>query len=258
VLPLADLHVHLLAGLDDGPRTSADALEMCRMASAEGTRLAASLAHQNECWPDVTPERIRAGVHDLSASLTAAGIELEVFPCGEVMARSDLAEAFRAGKLMSVADRGEFLLVEMPHGLFVDLRPAVEELQSLGIRLILAHPERTPELLHDPGTIEELIALGCLVQVSAGSITELDDGRTERVLRDWIKRGVVHLLGSDGHSPRRRPPRLAAAVERIRQWTDDATADRIGSTLGRLVLRGQPVRVPLPRPPARRWWARMW
>ena len=36
-----------------------------------------------------------------------------------------------------------------------------------GLRIILAHPERHEELLHEPGTIEELIAAGCLVQVSA-------------------------------------------------------------------------------------------
>src|SRR5262245_27817362 len=238
--------------MDDGPRTPDDALEMCRMASAEGTRLAAALAHQNERWPDVTPERIRAAVSELSASLTAAGIELEVFPCGEVMARTDLAGAWRAGTLMSVADRGAFILLEMPHDLFVDLRQTVDELRTCGIRLILAHPERTPELLHEPGKIEELISQGCLVEVCGGSITDPTDGRTGSALRDWIKRGVVHLLGSDGHSPRRRPPRLAAAVERIRHWSTPADADRIASTLGRLVLRGQPVRVPPPRPPARR------
>jgi protein-tyrosine phosphatase len=258
VLPLVDLHVHLLAGLDDGPRTADDALEMCRMASADGTRLAAALAHQNEYWPDVTPERIRAAVRDLSTSLQSARIDLEVFPCGEVMARADLVAAWQAGTLMSVADRGAFLLIEMPHDLFVDLGPTVEELRPLGVRPILAHPERTPELLHEPGRIEALIEQGCLVQVSAGSITDPPDRRTEKALRDWIKRGVVHLLGSDGHSPHRRPPRLAAAVERLRRWSDAATADRIASTLGRMVLRGQPVRVPPPRPAARRWWARLW
>src|SRR5262245_10240721 len=102
------MHVHLLAGMDDGPRTPEDALEMCRMASAEGTRLAASLAHQNERWNEVTPERIRAAVASLSEALKANNIEFEVFPTGEVMVRTDLAEAWKAGTLMSVGDRGAF------------------------------------------------------------------------------------------------------------------------------------------------------
>jgi protein-tyrosine phosphatase len=258
LLPLVDMHVHLLAGMDDGPRTREDAVEMCRMMSAEGVRLAAALAHQNDRWSEVTSERIRAAVTQLAADLAAAGIEFEVCPCGEVMARTELAAAYRGGTLMSVGDRGAFMLLEMPHDLFVELRQTIDELRAVGIRPILAHPERTPELLHDPGKIEALVAQGCLVQVSSGSITEPADSRSESAIRDWINRGVVHLIGSDGHSPRRRPPRLAAAVERIRHWADAAAADRIGSTIGRLVLRGMPVRVPPPRPPAKKWWARLW
>jgi protein-tyrosine phosphatase len=48
--PLADTHVHLLAGLDDGPRDPAEAAAMCRALAAEGVRYASALAHQNESW----------------------------------------------------------------------------------------------------------------------------------------------------------------------------------------------------------------
>ena len=53
--PIADTHVHLLAGLDDGPRTWDDALAMCRLLCAEGVGRVAALAHQNERWNQVTP-----------------------------------------------------------------------------------------------------------------------------------------------------------------------------------------------------------
>ena len=53
--PLADTHVHLLAGLDDGPQTADEAVAMCRMLVAEGARHATALAHQNEHYPDNTP-----------------------------------------------------------------------------------------------------------------------------------------------------------------------------------------------------------
>lgn len=257
-LPLVDTHVHLLAGLDDGPRTPEDALAMCRAAAAEGTRLAASLAHQNERYTGNTPDVIRAAVRQLAETLAREQIELEVVPCAEVMARPDLIDAWRAGELLSVADRRQFLLLEMPHDLCIDLTHTLNELQGEGLRLILAHPERTPELLHDPGKIEGLISRGCLVQVSSKSITDPPDARTERAVRDWVRRGVVHLIGSDGHSVRRRPPRLAAAVQQLRRWAGEAAADRIGSTYGQMVLRGLPVKVPPPQPPSRRWWALPW
>ena len=67
MLPLVDMHCHLLAGLDDGPRTADDALEMCRIAHAEGTRMVAALAHQNERWNGVTPDIIRGAAQQLAA-----------------------------------------------------------------------------------------------------------------------------------------------------------------------------------------------
>src|SRR5262245_33788681 len=105
MIPLADLHIHLLAGLDDGPQTAADAVAMCRIAFQEGVRLAAATAHQNETHPDVTPERIRTATQKLGDDLQAAGIELTVFPCAEVMVRPEIENAWEAGQLVSVADR---------------------------------------------------------------------------------------------------------------------------------------------------------
>ena len=171
MLPLVDMHCHLLAGLDDGPRTPEDALEMCRIAHAEGTRQVAALAHQSERWSEVTPAVIREAVGKLASCLQEANVSLSVFPCAEVTAHPDLETLWVDGKLLSVADRGDYLLVEMPHGLYVDLRPAARALGRRRVRIILAHPERQPELLHESGAIEALIGAGCLVQVSSESVT---------------------------------------------------------------------------------------
>ncbi len=252
------MHCHLLAGLDDGPRTEEDALEMCRIACAEGTSLACATAHQNERWNEVTPECIRQGTIQLSARLRSAGVPLTVFPCAEVTAHPDMVNSWMQGRLLSVADRGKYLLVEMPHGLFVDLRPAVRQLTALGVRLILAHPERQDEFLDDPGPLEELIRAGCLVQVSSKSVAEPKNREAGRALQTWFRRGLVHLLGSDGHSVRRRPPRLADAFRQVRGWIGACAADRIGSVNGLAVLQGLPLKVPEPTPQTRRWFSWPW
>jgi protein-tyrosine phosphatase len=257
MLPLVDVHCHLLAGLDDGPRTPDDALEMCRIAYAEGTRMAAALAHQNERWNAVTPDVIRAAAGRLSAALREAGVALAVFPCAEVTASPDLESLWADGRLMSVADRGAYLLVEMPHRLFVDLRPAAQALRRRGVRVILAHPERHPELLHEPGAIESLIREGCLVQVSAESVTDPASAADRRALKSWVRRGCVHLIGSDGHSPRKRRPLLAAACRQIGAWAGAGVADRVCSTNGAAVLSGVRLRPPEPEP-ERRWARWLW
>ncbi len=106
MLPLVDTHCHLLAGLDDGPRSDEDALAMCRMAFDEGTRLICATAHQNDRYPAVTPEGIRAATKHLGEQLRAADLPLSIFPCAEVMVQPELEEAYKAGQLLSVGDPG--------------------------------------------------------------------------------------------------------------------------------------------------------
>lgn len=258
MIPLVDLHCHLLAGLDDGPRTDDEALAMCRMAYDDGTQMSVALAHQSDHWPANTPERIRQAVQRLAGMLRDAGVPLTVCPCAEVMANPALAASWQKGEMLSIADRGDYLLIEMPDGLFVDLSSIVEALRQAGVRPVLAHPERHEELLHDPGRIEDLIKAGCLVQVSAASVTRPANHRDERALKGWFKRGVVHVLGSDGHSPTRRRPRLADAYHQVARWAGNAVADRVASTNGVAILQGLPLHVPEPEPGRARWFSRLW
>jgi protein-tyrosine phosphatase len=258
MIPLVDMHCHLYGGLDDGPRTEAEALEMCRMAYADGIRAVVATAHQNERWAANTPERIRQAHHRLAGALREAGIPLTAFPGAEVMAHPEMETTWRQGSLLSVADRGKYLLVEMPHDLYVELGEIAGALVRAGVRPILAHAERHAELLHEPDQIEQLIEAGCLVQVSSGSVTDPASREDARALKDWFRRGVVHLLGSDGHSPRRRRPHLAAAYRQIASWAGSGAADRVCSTNGLAVCHGLPLRLPRPRARARRWFARLW
>lgn len=257
MMPLADTHVHLLAGLDDGPPDDDIALAMCRMLLAEGARHATALAHQNEGYPDNTPERMLAAADTLAVSLAMKGIPLTVYPTAEVMLSPTIVEDWHAGRLLSVGNRRQWLLVEMPHGVFVDLLPVAEALRPAGIRLIIAHAERYPELLHDPELATQWIAAGCLIQVTARAVADPWDAEMDRGLTEWLRGGFVHVLGSDGHGIDRRQPLLAAGYQRLVRLAGRTAAERIGSHCGIAVLQGLPVRVPPPGRSPRSWFTRL-
>ena len=255
MIPLADTHCHLLAGLDDGPRTMDEAVQMCRIAYDEGTRVIAATAHINDQWPEVTPERIRAATRKLAARLEDINLPLTVYPCAEVTISPDMADRLERGELLSVSDYGVYLLMELPAGVFLNLCDLIQQLQESGIRPILAHPERQARLLHDPGLIEELIELGCLVQVTASSITRPSSRKDTQMLKHWVQRGIVHLVGSDGHSPRSRAPRMVEAHRRITHWAGATVADQICGTNGYAVLEGLSFHVPKPEPAKKSWFS---
>lgn len=257
MLPLADIHCHLLAGLDDGPATQEEALEMCRIAYAEGVRTISALAHQNETYPDNTPARIRAACQLLAQHLREAQLALNVFPSAEIMLRPDLEAAWKADELLSVADRRQYLFLEFPHGVFFELAPLIARLRQTGVRPILAHAERVPELLLDPGRIESWIEAGCLIQVNSGSITRPRSAAEAREVKSWVQRGIVHAVSSDGHSPRHRPPHMAAAYREIEHWAGPTVADRVCSSNGLAIAAGLPLYVPPPAPRPGGWFARL-
>jgi protein-tyrosine phosphatase len=257
MFPLADTHVHLLAGLDDGPTTADVALAMCRRLVAEGATHATALAHQNDDYPDNTADRLRGSAAALASMLAEKKVPLSVHPTGEVMLSATTLEEWHAGRLLSVGDHRQWLLVEMPHGGFLDALPLAAALKPEGVGLIIAHAERYEPLLHDEALTRQWIAAGCLIQVTARVLAEPWDAPMEEALRKWAKGGCIHLIGSDGHGIDRRRPELAAGIKRLTKWVGRTHAERIAGEWGRAVLEGTPLPVPPPAPPARSWFARL-
>ncbi len=257
MLPLADTHVHLLAGLDDGPRTDDEAVAMCRMLVAEGARSAAATAHLHPEFPENTPERIVAATARLAEQLREHAIPLAIVPTAEIILSDDLAERWESGAILSVGNFRKHLLVEMPHaGGFFDYRPAAEALKPFGIRIIVAHAERYEPLLHDPALAVQWIAAGCLMQFTAEAIAD-PPGNDEPAMKLWAQRGLVHLLGSDGHRIDRRKPELQAGFTRLKKWMGAAAAERVGSIWGTAALQGLPVNPPPPKAPTTSWFGRL-
>ncbi|MGL4422824.1 MAG: tyrosine-protein phosphatase [Gemmataceae bacterium] len=257
MLPIVDTHVHLCAGRDDGPGTLEEAVAMCRMLVAEGARTAAALAHQNDTYPENTPAALLQSIAELAAVLTTEKIPLVLAPTAEVMASGDLATRFAAGEYLTVANRGQYLLVEQPHRIFVDYIPLAAALKPHNIRIIVAHAERYPEMLHDNGLTERTIAAGCLIQITARSLTHPANIADERALREWVTRGFVHCLGSDGHGLERRPPHLRQGHSVLSRWVGAPAADRIGNIWASSILAGRLVNPPRPQPPKKSWFTKL-
>lgn len=249
-MPLADTHVHLLAGLDDGPSTLDEAVAMCRMLVAGGAGHATALAHQNPDYPENTPERLRAAAAQLAAELARKKVRLTVHPTGEVMLGPTTLADWRAGKLLSVGNQGAYLLVEMPHRDFVDVLPLAAAVAPT--RLVIAHAERYELLLFDPARTAEWVAAGCLLQVTTTALAEPWDDDMARGIRDWAEAGLIHVVGSDGHGLDRRRPLLAAGYRTLRKLAGRAAARRAGEEWGRAVLTG--ASLPVPMPSVRRSW----
>lgn len=194
-----------------------DALELCRAAAADGTKRIVGTPHVlRDPWWNEEPGARKALFDELNARLGGAP---EVLPGAEVWFTADLvalAEAGEAGPLEGLAG-SRYLLVEFPPGYVSPEAAAVfHELSVMGIVPVVAHPERNLVFSRDPGLLGTLVDSGAIAQVTAGSILG-EFGRGARAAAEaMIGSGLAHLVASDAHDLKRRPPRMAAARAKVR------------------------------------------
>jgi protein-tyrosine phosphatase len=203
---------------------------MARQAVADGIEIMACTPH---IMPGVyanTAASIRAEIEKLALALRTAGIPLRLVAGADIHISPTLVGDIAEGKLPAINET-RYFLIEPPHHV---LPPRFEDfafgLLAAGHVPILTHPERLSWIDGHFDVIERLGRAGVLMQVTAGSLT----GRFGRRPRYWAERMLsesrVHLLATDAHDNRRRPPLLAegkaAAVARV----GAAEAERLVAT----------------------------
>lgn len=230
---MIDLHCHILPGVDDGPADLEGAIAMARVAVADGTTRLAATPHAP--FSGLSRAQIVEHVKRLQETLDREGIDLELL-VGADAATSMGVEAMLDHPLHN----GPYLLIEFPHThLPADARETVFELLSNDRIPIFTHPERNPSVLRSPEMVGEMVEAGCLVQITAESLTGGFGPESRACARHLLRQGWVHLLASDGHSADWRPPILSKGVKAAGKLIGRAEALRLVVDNPLKILAGQ-------------------
>ena len=250
---MIDVHTHVLPGIDDGPRTTQDAVALARAAVAAGTTEMVATPHVSWEW-QTSSQVMHEGVKAMQAELDAAGVPLRLRTGAEVaLTRAmDLDdEELRALRLGG----GEWLLAECPLSMAA---PGVDSLmlrlQSQGHRLLLGHPERAPVFHRSPDMLERLVDAGMLTQITAGSLAGRFGSTVQRFTFELVEAGLVHNIASDAHNADRRPPGVLAEIEEAEGELPGLAqhAEWLCEQVPRAILDGGEVPPPPGPPPQRR------
>jgi protein-tyrosine phosphatase len=219
---MIDLHCHVLPGIDDGPETIEGSLELARTAVAAGIATLVATPHVNSRTPNDSATIARL-VRELNARLVDEQLALEILPGAEIaVSRIPEIEPEELSRLR--LGGGPWLLVEPPFTtIAVGLEGMLLDLLRKGHRVVLAHPERCPALQRDRQLVPELVELGILMSITAGSLTGRFGGEVRRYALELAHAGLIHNVTSDAHDSVNRPPGLAADLEQagladLREW----------------------------------------
>lgn len=213
-----------MPGIDDGATDLAESIAMGRMAEADGTKSLVATPHQLGSNTHVTATAIRAGVEQLQAALDAEGIAVSVLPGADVRIEPELPKLLKQGKVVTLADRGKHVLLELPHDTYIPLEPILSALQKQGLVGILSHPERNRDIIKQPEVMDDVIAAGGLLQITACSLTGGFGSSPQRIAEYCVENRLIHFIASDAHDTKKRPFGMKAAYEAVAEMADENLA----------------------------------
>ncbi|HEY4934478.1 MAG TPA: CpsB/CapC family capsule biosynthesis tyrosine phosphatase [Terriglobales bacterium] len=243
---MVDLHCHILPAIDDGSTSWEETSEMCRIAAQDGVLHIVATPHANHKYSydreyfEPMRQRLQATCgHLLNFSLG----------CDFHLSYENIEDALRHPRRYTIAN-SNYLLVEFnDFSLMPVIRQGIFRLVSGGIIPIVTHPERNPVLLDRHEKVLELIDCGCLIQVTASSFTGHWGERPQQMAEWLLLRDAVHVVASDAHDTRHRPPVLSAAYERVRILTNKSVAQTLFvDNPGAIVSAEPPIQREVPPP----------
>ena len=231
-----DIHCHCLAAVDDGPATMGEALALCRGLSGDGVRVVIATPHQLGRFSDCNEaSQIREAVSVLNEELRRNDIPLTVMPGGDVRVDERICRLLEADRILTLADGGKCILLELPHEVFINIEPLLVGLASMGIQAIISHPERHRALIKQPNLLLKWLAGGVQLQVTAASLLGEFGPAVQRAAWHFLASGWVSFVATDAHDLRGRRPLMRAAFEQI--------SAQLGVAVARQVCVDNPIRI---------------
>jgi protein-tyrosine phosphatase len=211
---MIDIHSHILPGLDDGAASMEEAVAMARFALTGGIRYMVATPHVKKGKYDNDREKILAAMANLRKVLLKKEIRLFVMPGAEYSLEPDLPQRFSRGELLTINNKGRYLLVELPTEFVPDYTASVlYDLQLQGVIPIIAHPERNNVFTRDHSRLYELVASGALTQITAGSLAGLFGKTAASASRIFLEQGCAHFIASDAHASTGRIQYMETAIK---------------------------------------------
>jgi protein-tyrosine phosphatase len=195
--------------VDDGCRTVAESLQCAKMLVDAGYTHSFCTPH---IWPGLPENRIENIVRwtaGLQRELDDAGLPLLLIPGGEINLVPKYHSTTPPEEVVTYGMAGQYVLFDLwADTLPEHFLPAVRWFRSLGLRPILAHPERMRAVQDEPELAELFERVGLLMQGNLQCFSDPRHAPTRRVAERYLLEGRYFMLGCDLHRIETLPVRL--------------------------------------------------
>jgi protein-tyrosine phosphatase len=233
-----DIHSHILAEVDDGPKSWDVSQEMCRMAREDGVEYMIATPHANDRYHYDREYLTRALIH--LRQLVGPGLRLGL-GCDFHLSFENIQAALAAPSRFTI-ESTNYMLVELSnYSVPPQISDSLMRLGDKGLVPILTHPERNPILQKTPKRVLEWVQMGVVVQVTASALTGFWGEPVRRSAQWLLEHDAVHVLASDAHDPKHRKPGLSAGRDLVAGLCGMDVAQAMVDGNPRAIVSGQPL-----------------
>ena len=204
---MIDIHCHILPEVDDGSRSLNESIEMAMIAKEQGITKIVNTSHYHPDFRYKKGEELLKELEDFNNVLKENMIDIEVVIGNEIYYTKDLIKEIDELDFYTL-NNSRYILIELPPTNFPkDLCNIVYELKEKNYIPVFAHVERYREVQENPELIYEVINAGAIIQVNSHSILGKSGKELQKVCNTLLNRNMVHVVGTDAHSSKRRTPK---------------------------------------------------
>lgn len=238
---MIDLHCHVLPGIDDGPATMAEALEMCRIASVNGITTLVATPHFRPGSHTPTSLEVYKKASELQEAARREGMSLRLLCGAEITVTPELRHYLSTIEHLTINKTRRYFLAELYGPAPPRWDHFLGSLQRSGFIPILAHPERNAWFLNHYDALVDYVERGGMVQITAMSVAGLLGNNVSRYCQLLLRNRLVHVLATDAHSRDCRAPVLADAVAVAQEVVGVDAARRLVFDNPAAIVEGRPL-----------------
>lgn len=240
---MIDIHAHVLPGVDDGSRDIYETIEMLTMAAEAGVTDMIATPHCNMqgTFDNYYNQQYIETFREVEKAIHNLRLPIHLYPGAEVFVTEDLPELIKKGKILTL-NGGDYMLLEFDFYDNVEFaNEMLDKVCKMGIRPVIAHPERYFFVQQRPRTVYEWYEKGYVLQCNKGSFTGRFGKHCAKMANELLDRKLVSVIASDAHRSYHRTPVMTDAYEELAGVIDANYLELLFEENPRRILRDEPV-----------------